>query len=236
MDIKIGICDDEVIVARQLRKRVKKVMEKRNRKCEVFTFLSGVELLKKVPILDLIFLDIEMPELDGIEIGREILKINPVCKIIIATGSELRFKETFKINTFRFITKPFDDLEIEEALDSYHSTLIGGEKISVFKDRIEYGFAQREISYVTAFNGYTEFYIGNKKYRKECSLNTLENVLNSRCFFRISKQCSVNMFMIQGYTKGLITICGMKIPVSRRKQKDFERKYIEFSIEHGCKR
>ena len=61
-----------------------------------------------------------MPGMDGIETGKEYLKQlkdRRDCKIIMASGAIERFKEVFKIQPFRFITKPFSLEEMEEVIE-----------------------------------------------------------------------------------------------------------------------
>lgn len=228
----IGICDDEGLIIRQLERKIREILEKNNLQYKIFHFLSAEELLQKITALDVIFLDIEMPGMDGIQAGREIQKMNPDCKIIMATSRIDRVKESFKINAFRFVTKPFEEQEIEEALESYFKQCIGNEFVEMYKDRIRYSFMQREISYAYAYNGYTEFGVKGEVFRKECSLNSMDDVLDSRCFFRVNKQYSVNLFQIQAYRKGKISVADLEIVVSRRKQKEFEKKYHDFIMNY----
>ena len=54
--------------------------------------------------------------MDGIDVGKEILRQNPGCRSIIASGEWERFKEGYVIRAVRFVTKPFDEEEIAEAL------------------------------------------------------------------------------------------------------------------------
>ena len=228
--VRIGICDDEKAVGYQLKEILENILQDINTEYEIFCYFSASDLLKNIANLNLIFLDIEMPEIDGISAGKEIHSLYADCKIVMATSRVERFKETFKFGAFRFVTKPFDREEIKEALESYEQQLIGREKISVYKDRVEYSIVQSKILYAEAYNGYTEFSIGNQRYRKECSLNVLEKVLDSRCFYRINKQYCVNLFYIQEYNKGKIKFASVESRVSRRKQKDFEKLYNEFQI------
>lgn len=70
--IYIGICDDEREVALELQEYIEKELSKRNIQWKSRIFLSGEELLKEVEKLSIVFLDIEMPGLDGIETGKRI--------------------------------------------------------------------------------------------------------------------------------------------------------------------
>lgn len=81
--------------------------------------------------MEAIFLDIEMPQMDGIEIGRIIKKIHPKCKIIMAADKEERIKEAFQIEALRFISKPFEYLEVEGAIKALYKQRLGTESIGL---------------------------------------------------------------------------------------------------------
>lgn len=231
--MKIGICDDEPAVARVLLQFVKRSMDKIGIKAEIITFLSGVSLIERVEELEAVFLDIEMPLMDGFEVGRAIMKINPSCKIIMATGRVDRFKDSFKINAFRFVTKPYSSTEIEEALEALIKMKIGEEAIQLYFNRIPYEIPQKNIKYFKAFNGYTEAIMDDKCFRRDLSLNEIEELLDNRLFVRIHKQYIINMNFIDSYKNSMINIDGMRLPISRRKRKDFERMFINFDVNYG---
>lgn len=224
--VKIGICDDEKVILGILTRIVKKIMEKLEVEFEIKMFLSGKQLLLEVKELDVVFLDVEMPELDGIETGRKIFEINPECKIIIATGRIERFKEAFRINTFRFITKPFLEEEVEEVIRDYLKVCFWGEKILAYQNRVEYEIEQKDIMYLSAYGSYVEIVTKHNIFRKEVSLKDMETLLDSQKFFRVHRKYIVNMARIEKYKNGEIYINNRKIDVARRKKTEFERKRL----------
>lgn len=194
--------------------------------------MCGEELLKNISEFDAVFLDITMPEMDRIEIGKIIQEINPYCKIIIETAYIDKVKECFKIGTFRFITKPFNKEEIREALRAILDLQLNSKPLNLYKDRNKYVISQKDIQYILAYNGYAEFWIKGKKYRKDITLKNLELELDSKMFFRVTRKCIVNMFWISKYTEGMIIVENEKIKVARRNKKDFERVYMEFDTKY----
>ena len=230
--LEIGICDDEILAVRQLTRLVQQVGEQKDLICNIDTFTSGEQLLQEVEKMDIVFLDIEMPNLDGITVGNKIRKINKNCKIIIATGRTERFKEAFKFQTFRFITKPFEIEEVREVMDAYQNLEIGMEIIKFYKNRIPYNIVQKQIQYIISYDSYTEYFVDGKKFRQIYSLNQLEAILDARCFCRVHRQYIVNLYWIQTYQHGVIYIGTKQIPVSRRKRKEFEKSYLEFDLKY----
>lgn len=168
--ITIGIIDDQKVVIDTLKEEIECWVRQRNQACNIYTFQSGGDALKCEEQMDIIFLDIEMPEMDGIEAGKRIKEKNPDCMIIMATGNTERFKEAFKISAFRYITKPFEREEIREALHTCFARMTGRTTIEVFENRIPYQVEERDIGYIKAYNGYTLIFVNGKEYRSELSL------------------------------------------------------------------
>lgn len=230
--MKVGICDDETHIVQALTDLVGKGLKKINESAEIVPVTSGNDLIGLAKELDAVFLDIEMPEMDGFEVGRQIKSRNPSCKIIMATGRTDRFKESFKINAFRFITKPFDQNEIDEAIEEIANLKIGDEFIVLSINRIQFDVQQKEIIYLKAFNGYTEALTGEGCYRRDISLRQIRELLDDRLFFRVSKQHIVNMLYVTAFGNGKIQIGGVSVPVARRNQKEFEKRYMEFELNY----
>lgn len=228
----IGLCDDQMAVAMRLKKIISDILQEEGENWEICLFDSGEKLLETAELINVVFLDIEMPGLDGIETGKELKRRNPDCKIIMATGKVERFKEAFHIQAMRFITKPFDKREIEEALKAVEKSHVGNAKIELYYLRNSYQIEQDKIQYIKAYNGYTEYRVENQVFRKDMSLNEVEKMLDKRLFVRIHRQYIINMRWIQSYSNGKVEIGDIEIDVSRRKRKDFEQKYIEYDLNY----
>lgn len=236
MHLIIGICDDEPLILQSLKLRVEECIKKNGWLADVLTFLSGFDLLARISELDIIFLDIEMPGLDGIETGKQILNMNKNCKIIIESGRVDKFKESFKINAFRFITKPFNIVEIEEALHSIWILYVGMEKIEVYENRIPYSICQRDISFIVSYGSFSEFIVGSKRFRKDISLSEMEKILNKNIFFRPNRQYMVNMLHIIKVENEIIQLKEQNIKISRRKRINFEMTFMDFDLKYGRSR
>ena len=234
--LRVGICDDEPLIIEALQRIILEIADKNDWEINISCFESGKELLEVVDTLGAVFLDIDMPELDGIETGKRIGEKNQDCKIIMATGRADKFKEAFRIQAFRFVTKPFDEVEIEEALQAVINTQIGLETIELYEKRNSYQIPQRDISYITAYDGYSEFFVSGRDtdriLRKDCSLSELEQELSKELFFRVSRQYIINLGKITEYAKGSILIQGKKMLISRRRKKEFEQAYLEYDLRY----
>ena len=146
--IRIAICDDEKRLAEELAGRIGRILEEENREYDIRLYGSGSDLLKDIDSMQAVFLDIDMPQMDGIETGRKIQERNPRCFIIMETGVDRRVRESFQIGAIRALAKPFDDEDIREALKTILDRMIGSRMVEVSAHRKPHMLEEKEIRYV----------------------------------------------------------------------------------------
>lgn len=91
---------------------------------------------------------------------------------------------------------------------------------------------QRDIHYIQALDSYSEFITGSQVFRKEVSLNDLEECLDDRMFCRIHKKYIINLRWVEAFKEGIIYIDDKTLIVSRRKKKEVEKKYIDYDLKY----
>lgn len=231
--ITIGICDDVPEVLEELGHMISEVLNERVCEYKIEKFSTGEKALFMAARLNILFLDIEMPEMDGIAVGEQIHKMNEDCKIIMATARVDRFKEAFKIRAFRFITKPFDIEELTMVLDEAIDLLSGTKTVKLHLNRIPYDIQQGDIVYVKAYESYVGAYVKNgKMMRKDISLSKMFSLLDERLFYRVARGYIINLSFIEFYRKGVLKIADLEIGIPRMKKKDFEKRYEEYCFKY----
>ncbi|NLL76716.1 MAG: response regulator transcription factor [Clostridiales bacterium] len=232
LKLRIGICDDEKLVIDGLERMIAECLCAIGQDYEIHTFLSGSGLIKKVQELDVVFLDVIMPDMDGYETGKKINKLNPGCRIIMATGETEHFEEAFKINAVWYLKKPFNKEGIKDALTKVINLSLGMSGIELYKERNKYYVLQKNIKYVRAYNGYTEYFVGKEIFRQEMSLKGVERELDKRLFFRIDKTYIVNFLWIDACEDGKIWVEGNDFLLSRRRKNKFYEAYLQYQSEY----
>ncbi len=227
--MKIAICDDEPIILTCLKRQITEIVQNRNWESEVMAFQSPIEMLEQASEWDILFLDMDMPDMDGIEAGRQMQRINPACKIVMATSHLERVKEAFTIAAHRFITKPFDRQEIEEAIQSCYAIYAGNREIILYKNRDAYPIKLTDVRLIKSMGSYCEFWVKDEWFRKNIALAELEAELPDN-FARVHRAYMVNFDWILEYDGASIRIGEEKIPVSRRKRKAFEFAYRKYDL------
>ncbi len=120
--IKIAICDDELVFIKQVQVLLNHILSDKNIIFSVNYFLSGEELCKSLDngfTYDIVFLDILMSGINGIDVGLRLNQSNNKKSILIYVSSyDTRAKEVFCVNAHRFLSKPIEIQLFEEALIS----------------------------------------------------------------------------------------------------------------------
>lgn len=114
--IKIGICDDETAIVHQISEIVQSYF---SHKCtyKVYRFSSSTEIIKHNIQYDILFLDIEMGDISGIEIAKLIRKQYLDTKIIFVTNYKNFTSSAFQVHAFQYLVKPIKRNELEKVLD-----------------------------------------------------------------------------------------------------------------------
>lgn len=226
--MKIGICDDEQLVAEKLERIITDCMQEIGQEVQTFLFLSGKQLIEGAEELDAVFLDVKMDGMDGYETGKQIKRINPDCSIVMATGNQEDFYKAFEIEAIRYICKPFEKEKIREALEKIVRKLEDCTTLRLHKDGIAKDVRMKDIKYIQSYNGYTLYYAEKIVYRDEISLRNVEVKL-SDAFIKISKQYIVNMEYIEVEpSKDKVYIDGLELTVSRRQKQKFKQAYLNY--------
>lgn len=234
--LKIAICDDVVEVTSQLDKMLIELGKKHSVLVETDIFFSGVELLKYMMdgnSFDLIFLDIEMKDMDGIELG---LKIRNDMKddstqIAYISGKQSYAMELFKIRPIDFLVKP---LHIEHVEKLFLITLrIINSKNSYFKYKKEHAYKKIELKDIICFESNNRKINIITKDDMDSFYGSMDEVYNdvkNRGFLYIHKSYIVNYLYIKSYMHDKITLSNNRnLSISQSRRKAVREKLISLS-------
>lgn len=184
---------------------------------------------------DIIFLDIEMPNIDGISVCRKIRQLSKDALVIFISNKEELVFQTFEVQPFRFIRKS----ELKELCSSLVDSIInelkrrspqtftiiennGGDVLSFDARNIIYVEAQRKECKIVTTNGDSTV---------KMKLMDLEEKLESFHFVRIHRSFLVNMDYIFRITKNsIILTSGEELPISRGSSDTLKQLFINYSM------
>lgn len=111
--LNIAVCDDEKVIAGQIRDMIKRHLPD----SEVEEFLAGKDLLSAKNAFDIFFLDIQMEQLNGIEVARELREHDENAVIVFITGIKEYVFAAFDVAALHYLLKPVDEEKLKEVLD-----------------------------------------------------------------------------------------------------------------------
>lgn len=176
----------------------------------------------------LIFLDIEMPEIDGLSLAKEIHKINSNTLIIFVTNHSSYISEAIRAYAFQYLVKPVKRIDLEIELDRVHKEIqrrnkkikidIGDREIIIDISDIEYIESQNKKVIITMQN--KQLIAGKGKLRDYVSLLCYNN------FASCHKSFLINLEFLKEINNDCIVMeDGKVIPISRSQRNLFKKNY-----------
>lgn len=171
--MNIGICDDERIMVEQIECIIKEYFDSKGIKYNIFLFYSGKEVTDTDINLDLLFLDIDMPEMNGMQAAEIIQESEKVNKPLISflTSHEEEVRNAFKVKAFRFLVKDSFESEIYECLDAFCKEKSANIMIDVEKDGHEVKIFQKDILYIKTKHNGSEIWLRDDVFTSKRALD-----------------------------------------------------------------
>lgn len=232
--IKVAICEDREVDRSLLQKIVSVLMKERGLDFYIDTFEKGELLINGYSNhpFDLIFLDIMMDGLDGIETGRQIRKLDSSVEIVYCTASEDFAIAAYEIHAMGYLLKPYEPGRIGAVIDYYVQKHPQNEQnfIEVKSRRKSVIIPYNDIIYMESENKVVYIYTitrGNiKVYSK---LDAFEEQINQKSFLRCHQSYLVNLQHVAGLVDSdFIMVNDDVVPIRKSGRKLIIKKYEEY--------
>lgn len=231
--IKVAVCDDENVIAAQMENIILDLCSRENIPVDIDVFYNGESLEKEIwkgTKYDLIYLDIQMENGDGITTARNVRKTDENVLLIYVSGFDQYIMDLFRLDVFAFIKKPIETEPFENIFLDANRKICNQKFYFPFHyknqeskipciDILYFESQARKIS-IHVRNGDVEIFNGK--------LSEVEAwVAKGKIpFLRIHQSYLVNYHHIKSRSKKEVTLIdGTKLPVSEDRQKNFGTQY-----------
>lgn len=224
--MKIAVCDDERIIREQIKDYLKSYSE-----ATVFDYSSGKKMISSGERFDLIFLDIEMDDCNGMDIAAELRWKNIDSHIVFLTSHDEFMAEAFKVKAFRFLTKPVKREDFDEALKEAEKEINSRQMVYFTSKGANVSLWNDEIVYIESSGDGTILYdCSGKSYIITEPIKYWESILDRKMFYRIHKSYIVSLKYIKNIEKTKVTLLytDSELTVSRRNMTRFREAYINY--------
>ena len=227
----IGICDDEIRCAEETMECCEKVKEMLQQEFEYQIFNSGEQLLKYKGDIDILFLDIEMKGINGVDTMKILEDKNNIKNIFFVSAHSDYVFDTFGAKTRGFICKPIEFnrflREVKRVVDRRQDNFV----VEIFVEgKTVYVYADK-IIYLSGEDKYVQMVTEEEKYIVNGSLREWEGKLSEYHFVRIHKSYLVNLKYVSDIKDVVKLISGKEqLPVGRKYKEMSQNMYKEYTF------
>lgn len=179
---------------------------------------------------DVIFLDIEMPGEDGLEVAHEIRKKDMAVGIIFVTNIAQYAIHGYEVNAIDFMVKPVGYFLFAEKLEkamrfakrrSRHDLVVNDEE-GIYRIPVE------EVYYIKKERNDLIYYTSQGELRERGTIRMMKEKLAGMAFEECNSGCLVNLRQVRCIGKEKIMVGSFSVPLSRRMKKQFTQSYIDY--------
>jgi DNA-binding LytR/AlgR family response regulator len=215
--IKAVILDDDALS----RKIIENLIEKNEGIELIAQFENPIEAASKLPEIecDLLFLDMEMPEMNGIEFIASAVNIP---QVIVVSSKKEYAADTYNYDISDYLVKPVDPNRFKQAIDKVVNIT---EAVTKKDDGQDHLFIKKnkgytrlnfdEIEYLEALADYVQINTNKERYTVLSTMKSISNRLPEDKFLRVHRSYIVSLSKIERLDDNMIVLGGKSIPVSR---------------------
>lgn len=227
--MRIAICDDETPMHSLLKRHLDSYAHGRNLSIMYFHFKDGRELLAFPQDLDLIFLDYQMKEMDGMETARKLRESHIDTPIIFLTSFPHIVFDTFEVNAYRFLVKPVDPEKLTAAMDSFLSDQETDQYIVIKDGDLSRRINIDDIVYAEASDKYCFIRTTEEGFVYKKTLAELESQLPEDRFFRSHRTYLIGFRHVVSHTETTIVLDNQeKALISKLKRTPFKKAFQDY--------
>lgn len=230
MKYKIAICDDEQNQIEYITSIVTSWSAHEGHSCEIRTFASAEAFLfeyEEDKAHDILLLDVEMKNMNGIELAKRIRKDNNRAEIIFITSHFEFVGEGYEVDALHYLIKPISLDKLTQVLTKAAEKLAveppsviiscGGETFKLYES---------DILYMESFLHYIVIHTRDKEYKIKENMSVFENKVSDD-FYRIHRSYLVSLKHITRISRTSVNIGNTELPLSRGKYDDINRAFIQ---------
>lgn len=222
--IKIAIVEDEAAVRDQLTDYVRRYTRQYGTEFEVTCFTDGDEILENYrPAFDIIFLDVEMKRLNGMETAQRIRELDDDVLLIFITNMAQYAIKGYSVGALDYVLKPVPYFAFSQQLQKALGQLKKRERhyLAVAVDGGMRRLDAAEIYYLESEGHKVHFYTEKEDFVVPGTLKNYEEKLVGRAFARCNSGYLVNLAQVSGVQQDMVQVGPYTLQISRPRRKAF---------------
>lgn len=231
--MKIAVCDDELKIRKEIKNVLNNYFSEKLIEFEICDFANGEDLLNSKVDFDMAFLDVEMPNSNGVEIGKVLKQRLANIVIFMITAYSEYLDDAFELGAYRFLQKPLDITRLYRSLDAALLSMSNRDIKIISINNESAMISTSSIVYCESYKRKTKIITTNGEFISREHIDAWKNKLNELTFYSPHASFIINFNYIKSFNrKSLILEYSDKnteISIAPKKQKEFRTKMFLFA-------
>ena len=228
----IAVCDDIPIECADIAKQIETILKQSNTDFMIKKFFGGLEPIQSRESFDIIFLDIKMPNINGMELAKQIRKQGRQSLIIFITSASEYVFDAFDVEAFQYLLKPIQTDKLKNVLEKATKKMQIDANIDflmISANRQIQKVFLKDILYIESIGRIAKIHCNNGTLETYEQIGILEDKLSDKFFFRCHKCFLVNLNFVDAFNKTEVRLeNGEKIMLAKRRYEDFQKAILSY--------
>lgn len=229
--MKIAIVDDSRKDAERLKGYVEQFCAEQEEPVQIFVYRDGLDFLDEMKKnFDIVFMDVEMPHLDGIKTAKRMRETDESTVLVFITNMAQYAIHGYEVNAIEYMVKPVGYYNFADKMTkALRFVRRDKERILLLKsDDMVAKIPLSEVYYLEKEKNYIVFHTRKEIYRERGSMAEMEEKLQGAGFAKCCSGCLVNLKYVSKMSKDMVFVHGEGISLSRSQRKEFVSAFTEF--------
>ena len=229
--IRIAIVEDEPTERDRIKVYLEEIAQEDQSQFDIEQYSSGMAfVMSGMKDYDLVLMDIDMPNLNGIETAKALRKVDQSATLIFVTNMAQYAISGYEVNAVDFILKPVNRysfaIKIKRAIS--RTAKKNDNAIQIKMDGSIFLVHMYQIMYLEVDGHYVIFHTTQGDYKEYTTLKLAQKRINSSHFVQCNQSFLINMKYIESVSRESVTVGGTVIYISRKMKTEFMNAVLDF--------